>query len=251
ETRNIGMKKSKGEYITFIDSDDYVLKDYLYTLAELIHKYKADMSIVGVRSFDDNHLLRVRRRTRECCIYGKLATERMLYQKSIDVSANAMLLKRDKALRHLFPSNRFFEDAFVTYKYYYESSRVAYSTKVCYAYYQRPESIMHSKNQEFYDELDASDSIMLFFKNKEIELFDAAVSKAFSNYCQVLLRNPNIKKDFPDAYKRIDRFLRYSRWRIILNRRTRIKNKVAAILTIPGVSFFLSISKKIYIRISG
>ena len=45
--RNNAVPKSNGEYITFIDSDDFVSKDYLQYLVSLIQKYDAQISAGG------------------------------------------------------------------------------------------------------------------------------------------------------------------------------------------------------------
>jgi glycosyltransferase involved in cell wall biosynthesis len=47
-----GIKKSRGEYIGFIDSDDYVEKDYCLKLYNSIIKEKADISICGFKRID-------------------------------------------------------------------------------------------------------------------------------------------------------------------------------------------------------
>ena len=43
--RNIGLENCKGEYITFIDSDDYVNETYIQTLVESLEKNKYDVTI--------------------------------------------------------------------------------------------------------------------------------------------------------------------------------------------------------------
>ena len=51
--RNIGINKSSGEYICFVDSDDYVDKDMFEYLLYLINEYDADVSQISPRRVDD------------------------------------------------------------------------------------------------------------------------------------------------------------------------------------------------------
>ena len=46
DARNYGMERAKGEYLTFIDSDDYVEETYLETLLELCVNWSAGISCV-------------------------------------------------------------------------------------------------------------------------------------------------------------------------------------------------------------
>lgn len=45
--RNSGMEKAIGDYIVFVDSDDYIPNDYVETLVESIEKYNVDVCISG------------------------------------------------------------------------------------------------------------------------------------------------------------------------------------------------------------
>ena len=45
DARNFGIKKSMGEFITFIDSDDYVTDDYVEYLYSLVEKYNCKMDL--------------------------------------------------------------------------------------------------------------------------------------------------------------------------------------------------------------
>ena len=89
--RNLGVKKSTGKYITFVDGDDYLKNDYIEKMYDLAEKESLDMVISGLTYVDesgkviydneanvesmDNH--GHRKEIREAEINGEGADERM------------------------------------------------------------------------------------------------------------------------------------------------------------------------------
>ena len=53
DTRNFGIDKAKGEYIVFIDSDDYLESNYLKTMHEVASKYHVDVVRCNINSQDE------------------------------------------------------------------------------------------------------------------------------------------------------------------------------------------------------
>ena len=46
--RNVGIRNATGQYITFVDSDDYIANDMVEILLHTIRKYNADISMCGM-----------------------------------------------------------------------------------------------------------------------------------------------------------------------------------------------------------
>lgn len=47
--RNVGIKRATGEWITFVDSDDYLDEDSLFSMVELTKHYDSDLFCFGIR----------------------------------------------------------------------------------------------------------------------------------------------------------------------------------------------------------
>ncbi len=54
KTRNIGVQMAKGEYITFVDGDDYISINFIEEALNLVKKYNLDFILGGTRKFNKN-----------------------------------------------------------------------------------------------------------------------------------------------------------------------------------------------------
>lgn len=230
DARNYGVAHAKGEFVTFVDSDDFVDIEYLETLYRLLKKNDCDIAVTGIETFLDNTPNIKNDNIKEFVYSKQEALEKMLYQNTLDTSACAMLIPTEIVRSFPFPVGKYHEDEFTTYKYYSSAERVAVTTKKQYFYLQRDGSIMHVFGKSSMDELDAADNLVEYCKQNYSNLVAAAESKKFSDYCQVLLSNPNIKKEYPDVYNRIYLYLKKKSMQILFDKKCRKKNRLAAML---------------------
>lgn len=234
DARNAGTAIAKGGFITYIDSDDYVSKDYLATLARLQRENDADIVVTGIEVFYEGEEPDKVSDERVLSYTGKEALEKMLYQDTLDTSACAMLLPVALAKRYPFPVGKYHEDEYTTYKFYSSVEKVVVTTQKQYYYLQRKGSIMHVFGQGSMDELDAADNLVNFCKEHYPDIVPAAQSKKFSDYCQVMLSNSDLQDDYPEVFQRIDAYLKSVRVQILLDNKSRMKNRAAAALLLFG-----------------
>lgn len=245
DARNAGTAVAKGDYITYIDSDDYVSGDYLKTLISLIKDNNADIAVTGIELFSEEKEPS-KSNTSKVYIYSKEeALEKMFYQDALDTSACAMLLPIEIAKNYPFPVGKYHEDDFTTYKFYSAVNKVVVTTCKQYFYLQRTGSIMHVFGKSSLDELDAADNLVEFCRKNYSNLVQAAESKKFSDYCQVLLSSNDVKKMSPETYERICSYLDASKYKIAINNKCRVKNRVAALLCILNKKFLFKVWKMI------
>ena len=143
--RNAGLKESTGEYILYVDSDDYIKNDMIENLVVSIEQYKADVAIstYSLSSGDDINSLRLSGKL----FYGK--TENMIeiiYSNGL-WQAWAKLIKRDVALQCPFVDGLIYEDYENTPRLLTHSNQIVILMDGRYIYTIRDNSIMGKRKK--------------------------------------------------------------------------------------------------------
>ena len=206
--RNRGLSEAKGEYITYIDSDDYVDEAYLEVLYSLASKEQAMVAVCGYQLVVENQEVE---KYGEKCDEPHLLSGREAVKEIVAGNKRSMITAWGKlyhnSLRNLlvYPEGRLHEDEFVTYKVLYQAEQVVETPAPLYYYFQREKSIMNQGyNLRRLDKLIAlHEAISFFGSNRDSELRRFALKRYLLNLQIAWYR---IKKNCPqekEALKKI------------------------------------------------
>ena len=247
-SRNVGIDNSKGEYLFFVDSDDYIEEDTIDYLYNLCKKNKVEMSTcncLDVYDYDTK---------------AKDVEERITIEPGISLLKKVLLSENRKGTiwnklikRELFDDIRFedriINDVVVVYKLALKVKKIAFSNKTKYYYLRHKESIVAKHKTEW-----------------TIDLYDAAIERY--NY---------IKNIYPDLIendicilkllidinnfndKKVDKYLKEKKAKKLYNKlfsfkvlRSKISFEDKFKIVIYRVSpRFLRFITKVYLKIKG
>lgn len=166
--RNVGIEKATGDYLFFLDSDDYLRPDTLSFLIEQMTRCKADISACGVEYlYDDGHTSPFTNE-RPGIWSGKEAVTQMMRSNNLCSIACNKLYKSELWSDVRFPEGKLHEDEATIYKVLYKSNIVTYTPNCFYRYYQRTDSITKENIANRYqDYIVAIEERIDFFESKD------------------------------------------------------------------------------------
>ena len=251
DARNTGIDISKGEYLTFIDSDDYVENDYIEILLDLLLKYNADMSIGAHLIEYTNGSIINKFRNEEYYDVSENILYRMLYDNGIDLTACAKLYKRDLFKNIRFPINRLYEDAATTYKFIDKSRVIAVKTNIIYHYVIKNNSITNKAFNENKLDLIASTKEMTdYIKNKYPNLSLACERRLMYSYLSTYNQLIKSTTNNLEIEKFLLNYIKKHRRIVIKDKNTPFRDKIGIICVSIG-RYFYKFAWMIYSTISG
>lgn len=142
--RNTGIDKATGEYICFVDSDDWIERDYIQFAVDIMMKNKVKLVVFGYFISNDNQDTITAKgwlNKDEKIVDNKKAMKLLIEDNEINSHAWDKIYHKSLFDEIRFPVGKNFEDIFIMHKIFNKCNKIAISKQPKYHYYERTESI--------------------------------------------------------------------------------------------------------------
>ncbi len=215
--RNTGLDITQGEYICFVDGDDFINSKNIQALFQLSMKYDAGIAIGKFQTITFNDTISKNNiPIHEECI----SSEQSIYRfTALDTSEAIQNISLGNKLYKttLFsdvrcPEGKNYEDSSTTYKLLFHANTIAYTTEAIYYYVIRTDSIIGSLFT--YKNLDApqayQEAITYFTDKQRVDLANAFIPPLLMQLMFCYWGSQHILKDKKLANSLLNQYRQYT-----------------------------------------
>lgn len=178
DARNFGLDRATGDYIGFVDSDDYITENMFQEMYSLAVKNMAEMVICNLQKVDENGT--VTQKLTQIPNLPEVIILKDHFSVFADLSYFACnkIFKKDLFNGMRFQKNKHFEDIELIPKLLLKSKILAQTQSYHYQYFERTNSISKTHSLKGLDILEAIKSVESTFKVSQY----AAQSSELKNF---------------------------------------------------------------------
>jgi len=175
--RNYGIKKSNGNFLSFVDSDDWVAPSFIEDMISFMMQTNSDISICNMKYCfsDGTERKRTPKIEKREVVSSRKAFDLLLSGDFYKAHAQNKIYKKSLFLDNniQFPHNKLYEDVFTTYKLLLNANKVCLLDKNLYFYLQEREGSILNKRFSVsrFDIISALEQILVMVKKDENNLF--------------------------------------------------------------------------------
>ena len=156
DTRNTGLDRMTGSYVTFVDSDDWLEPNYVQFLYEKLIEHQADIVVGNYTRFNEANSVFYFHTSADYYekVYDNTSIISCLYDSkellnSALIVAWGKIYKKEIIANFRFPIDRIGEDALFNLKALLDSKKVVYVNKSAYIYRVREGSLSNTWTDEW------------------------------------------------------------------------------------------------------
>lgn len=155
DARNAGLDIMTGDYVTFVDSDDYLELDACECLLNIMKEDNSDIGIGNITFvYEDGKKFTLKEKVDRFKLEGEEVFKEIFYSNAHKITtilyttAWCKLYKASLFSDIRYPKGKLHEDEATTYKAVLKCNAISYTSKPVYNYLQRTGSIVHGKKHE-------------------------------------------------------------------------------------------------------
>lgn len=246
--RNSGLEQATGDFVCFIDSDDWIEPDYLELLYAGVQTFNAEISVIKLKKINDLKELKELTPTKEdWLVLDKHEAMKSLFtSNNIGYSANNKLFNMNLFSDLRFPVGKLMEDKATTYLLIDKSNRIALNSSEKYHYFQSPKSILRgSFNPRKFDTFDIHEEIIMFidkfYPEVSLNVRSRYVYTAVRMMMSMIENNYSNQKDYDRSMEILSRFEQEAQADPDFS--PKLKKLIKFLLKHPNLPYHLSKSK--------
>ena len=252
DARNYGIEKASGRYITFVDSDDYVSKNFVETLYNNLIEHDADISGCVYRRTSKRSVEETENCKFTIMIWDtETALKKMLRQEDeFTTSACALLYKIECFNEIRYPQGAYFEDLGTTYLILHSIKRMVRTSECLYHYYTRDGSISNEKfSPKYMDQYIFAKELQKFIEKNYPKLVKDVnarlVGVCFNLY---MTFDKEQREQYNNYIKEIVGTIKIYRCKLSIQKNTPNKVRMACLLSYAGMPFCYFVYKKLQMK---
>lgn len=241
DARNYGITQATGNYLMFIDSDDYVDKfcfaALVYGLSEGIDVSVCTLNVLrGMEKSSESLSVKPEFRI----LSRKEALDALLYDR-ISISACGKLYRREMFDNTQFPSGRLFEDVGTVGYVMERCNQVAVTDEAYYHYFMREESISHeTMSERSFDRFFLAKGFCDYLNGKYGDRFNCASRRFLTCHALSVLRMDVLaSSDCKDGIAALQKIVKRNAWSVIKDPRASTRDRIGCLSCLAGRKFYL------------
>lgn len=236
DARNAALDIMQGEWVTFVDSDDWVSQDYVNCMLDIVLKNKAQIAVALYKNVAEVNEARINQKEKAVKILNnREGIKDLLYQRCFTTSAPCKMYDATLWDKVRFPKGKLYEDVNTIYYIFKSADKIIFKNRIIYFYFYRQDSIVRKTfSIDKMDYVENSREVLQDVKKSYPELENGAISRMVWAEIHVLVQMDDCET-YSREYNELWNNIKRNRAKLLLDSHVRMRNKIVLILSFAGV----------------